>query len=140
MIISSVKHEVKVTQKSLYEIRMVLIIRYLQKYDMGTYRCAAKNSLGEVESSIRLYGEYTQRFPQLSNEVSRRAHKEYLIRLLDETQSKWEGRGAAEKRRIALPALHIVSMHVYTREHNSDSPFSRTFSFIPLLDNRNARD
>jgi len=88
MIISSGKHDVKVIPKSLFEIRMVLIIRYLQKYDMGTYRCAAKNSLGEVESSIRLYGEYTSRFPQLSNEVSQPAHKEYLIRLLDGTQSK----------------------------------------------------
>ncbi|KAH0953011.1 hypothetical protein HN011_000052 [Eciton burchellii] len=55
MIISSGKHDVKVIPKSLFEIRMVLIIRYLQRYDMGTYRCAAKNSLGEVESSIRLY-------------------------------------------------------------------------------------
>ncbi|RLU23980.1 hypothetical protein DMN91_004188 [Ooceraea biroi] len=55
MLISSFKHDVKVIEKSQFEIQMVLIIRYLQKSDMGTYRCAAKNSLGEVESSIRLY-------------------------------------------------------------------------------------
>jgi len=84
---------------------MILTIRNLQKNDVGTYRCAAKNSLGEVESSIRLYGEYTARFRPLSNEVSCGAHKEYLIRLLDGTQSKRE--------RIALSAPHFVSMHMY---------------------------
>lgn len=88
MIISSVRHDVQAVPKSQFEVRMILTIRNLQKHDVGTYRCAAKNSLGEVESSIRLYGEYTARFRPLSNEVSRGAHKEYLIRLLDGTQSK----------------------------------------------------
>ncbi|XP_071582844.1 lachesin isoform X2 [Temnothorax nylanderi] len=55
MIISSVRHNVQMTTKSPFEVRMSLMIRNLQKNDVGTYRCAAKNSLGEVESSIRLY-------------------------------------------------------------------------------------
>lgn len=91
MIISSVRYNVQMATKSPFEVRMSLMIRNLQKNDVGTYRCAAKNSLGEVESSIRLYGEYTPSFRPLSNEVSRGAHKEYLIRLLDGTQSKRAG-------------------------------------------------
>lgn len=36
---------------------MTVIVRNLHKEDVGTYRCIAKNSLGEVESNIRIYGE-----------------------------------------------------------------------------------
>ncbi|KAM0726318.1 Lachesin [Formica fusca] len=55
MIITSVRYDVQAVPKSPFEVRMILTIRNLQKQDVGTYRCAAKNSLGEVESSIRLY-------------------------------------------------------------------------------------
>ncbi|XP_020281032.1 lachesin-like [Pseudomyrmex gracilis] len=55
MILSSVTYDVQTQNKSPFEVRMTLTIRNLQKHDVGTYRCAAKNSLGEVESSIRLY-------------------------------------------------------------------------------------
>ena len=37
---------------------MLLTIRRFQSRDVGSYKCIAKNSLGEVESSIRLYGEF----------------------------------------------------------------------------------
>ncbi|XP_054015849.1 uncharacterized protein LOC128896501 [Hylaeus anthracinus] len=55
MIISSQQHDVHAVPKSQFEVRMVLTIRNLQKQDVGTYKCVAKNSLGDVESSIRLY-------------------------------------------------------------------------------------
>ncbi|XP_075215406.1 lachesin-like [Lycorma delicatula] len=55
MIINSEKYEVNGFSKSLFEFRMSLIIRNFQKGDVGSYRCIAKNSLGEVESNIRLY-------------------------------------------------------------------------------------
>nr|XP_012137465.1 PREDICTED: lachesin-like [Megachile rotundata] len=55
MIISSQQHDVQALVKSQFEVRMILTIRYLQKQDVGTYKCVAKNSLGDVESSIRLY-------------------------------------------------------------------------------------
>ncbi|XP_026668767.1 lachesin-like [Ceratina calcarata] len=55
MIISSQQHDVQAIVKSQFEVRMVLTIRNLQKHDVGTYKCVAKNSLGDVESSIRLY-------------------------------------------------------------------------------------
>lgn len=57
MVISSDKYEVQSSSKSMFEVRMVLTIRNLAKGDAGSYRCIAKNSLGEVESNIRLYGK-----------------------------------------------------------------------------------
>jgi hypothetical protein len=58
-VISSDKYEVKLVSKSLFELRMVLVIKQFQRRDVGSYRCIAKNSLGEVESNIRLYGEFS---------------------------------------------------------------------------------
>ncbi|XP_054289992.1 lachesin-like [Macrosteles quadrilineatus] len=55
MVISSEKYEVQSVTKSLFEVKMILIIRGFNKPDVGSYRCIAKNSLGEVESNIRLY-------------------------------------------------------------------------------------
>lgn len=37
---------------------MKLTIRNLQKADFGNYKCISKNSLGETEGSIRVYGKY----------------------------------------------------------------------------------
>lgn len=36
---------------------MKLTIRNLQYGDFGNYRCISKNSLGETEGSIRVYGK-----------------------------------------------------------------------------------
>ncbi|CAL7946794.1 unnamed protein product [Xylocopa violacea] len=55
MIISSQQHDVQAIVKSQFEVWMELTIRNLQKHDVGTYKCLAKNSLGDVESTIRLY-------------------------------------------------------------------------------------
>uniref|UniRef100_A0A182M2B5 Ig-like domain-containing protein n=1 Tax=Anopheles culicifacies TaxID=139723 RepID=A0A182M2B5_9DIPT len=55
MIVSSPKYHVQDATKSLYEAKMSLTVRSFQKEDVGSYRCIAKNSLGEVDSSIRLY-------------------------------------------------------------------------------------
>ncbi|XP_039431683.1 lachesin [Culex pipiens pallens] len=55
MIVSSPKYHVQDTPKSMYETKMSLTVRSFQKEDVGSYRCIAKNSLGEVDSSIRLY-------------------------------------------------------------------------------------
>lgn len=59
MMVSSPKYNVQETPLSLYETRMTVTIRKFQKEDIGSYRCIAKNSLGEVDSSIRLYGLYS---------------------------------------------------------------------------------
>ncbi|XP_048517098.1 lachesin [Dendroctonus ponderosae] len=55
MIVSSTKYDVKVINRSAFEVKMLVVIRSLQAEDYGAYRCIAKNSLGEVESSTRLY-------------------------------------------------------------------------------------
>lgn len=56
MVITSDKYQTTSTPKSIFEDQMVLTIKSVEKYDLGSYRCIAKNSLGEVESNIRLYG------------------------------------------------------------------------------------
>lgn len=58
MIVSSPKYNVQETSISPYEMRMTVTIRKFQREDIGSYRCIAKNSLGEVDSSIRLYGKF----------------------------------------------------------------------------------
>ncbi|KAJ8736436.1 hypothetical protein PYW08_007092 [Mythimna loreyi] len=55
MVISSSKYEVVNTVISSFESRMALTVRRLTAADVGGYRCVAKNSLGEVDSVIRLY-------------------------------------------------------------------------------------
>lgn len=57
MIVASNKYGVAEIVKSQYETKMTIIVRNFQKEDVGSYRCIAKNSLGEVDSSIRLYGK-----------------------------------------------------------------------------------
>lgn len=54
---SSPKHQVEELTKSMYETKMTLRVRQFDRNDVGSYRCIAKNSLGEVDSNIRLYGE-----------------------------------------------------------------------------------
>ncbi|KAH8304750.1 hypothetical protein KR044_007876, partial [Drosophila immigrans] len=55
MIVSSNKYYVQENSQSMYETKMSMFVRKFQKDDVGSYRCIAKNSLGEVDSSIRLY-------------------------------------------------------------------------------------
>ncbi|KAK0173998.1 hypothetical protein PV328_007120 [Microctonus aethiopoides] len=54
MIIASSRRDVQAVFKSSFQVRMLLNIRNLQKQDLGSYRCVAKNSLGSVDVSIRL--------------------------------------------------------------------------------------
>ncbi|CAO1382178.1 unnamed protein product, partial [Diamesa tonsa] len=55
MIVSSSKYLVQEHSRSLYEMKMSVTVKKFEKDDVGSYRCIAKNSLGEVDSSIRLY-------------------------------------------------------------------------------------
>lgn len=57
MVITNDKYQATNTLKSIFEDQMVLTIKSVERYDLGSYRCIAKNSLGEVESNIRLYGK-----------------------------------------------------------------------------------
>lgn len=44
-----------ITVGSSYQVHMKLKIHYLEEDDFGSYRCIAKNSLGETDGSIKLY-------------------------------------------------------------------------------------
>ena len=58
MIISNDKYSMSEETANLYSAWMQLIIRDLQPRDFGGYKCISKNSLGDAESGIRLYGKY----------------------------------------------------------------------------------
>lgn len=58
MIISNDRYAMSETENSLYAVQMILVIRKLHKTDMGGYKCISKNSIGDAEGTIRLYGEY----------------------------------------------------------------------------------
>ncbi|KAG8229074.1 hypothetical protein J437_LFUL005708 [Ladona fulva] len=56
MLLSTKKYVTDIAENS-YRAHMKLTIRGLRDRDFGNYRCISKNSLGETEGSIRLYGE-----------------------------------------------------------------------------------
>lgn len=58
MIINNDKYLASDINNSYYSAQMKLVIRNFQKSDLGGYKCISKNSLGEAEGNIRLYGEF----------------------------------------------------------------------------------
>lgn len=57
MIISNERYTMKEVDHSTYAVQLSLTVRSLQKADMGGYKCISKNSIGDAEGTIRLYGE-----------------------------------------------------------------------------------
>lgn len=41
-----------------YKVQMKLTIKAVTKADYGTYKCVSKNSLGDTDSTIKLYRKY----------------------------------------------------------------------------------
>ena len=41
-----------------YKFQLTLTIKRLQPEDFGTYRCISKNSIGQAEEVVELYGKY----------------------------------------------------------------------------------
>lgn len=58
MIISNDRYLMTETENSMYACTMTLVVKKLQKSDMGGYKCISKNSIGDAEGTIRLYGEW----------------------------------------------------------------------------------
>lgn len=61
MIISNDKYKMSETTNSYYSIQMRLTVKSLFKSDMGGYKCISKNSIGDAEGNIRLYGKFPGR-------------------------------------------------------------------------------
>lgn len=59
MIISNHKYSMSEVKTSVYSVQMRLVIMNLQKQDLGGYKCISKNSIGDAEGNIRLYGEFS---------------------------------------------------------------------------------
>lgn len=57
MIIANDKYHMSETSSSSYSVQMRLTVRGLTKTDMGGYKCISKNSIGDAEGNIRLYGK-----------------------------------------------------------------------------------
>ncbi|XP_031769191.1 lachesin isoform X2 [Galleria mellonella] len=55
MIISNDKYQMSEINSSAYSVQMKLIIRHIQRSDLGGYKCISKNSIGDAEGNIRLY-------------------------------------------------------------------------------------
>lgn len=56
MIISNDKYLMSEEASSYYSVTMKLLVRNFQKTDLGGYKCISKNSIGDAEGNIRLYG------------------------------------------------------------------------------------
>lgn len=59
MIISNHKYSMSEVKTSVYSVQMRLVIMNLQKQDLGGYKCISKNSIGDAEGNIRIYGEFS---------------------------------------------------------------------------------
>ena len=57
MILSNTKYNSVLIDTGIYKVQMSLRIKSLRPEDFGSYTCVAKNSLGETEGTIRLYGK-----------------------------------------------------------------------------------
>lgn len=58
---------------------MKLTVRNLQGGDFGNYRCISKNSLGETEGSIRLYGKRLPDWNKVADWRLVSAHHAYFL-------------------------------------------------------------
>lgn len=60
MIIAGDRYALTEKENNMYAIEMILHIRRLQSTDFGGYKCISKNSIGDTEGTIRLYGKLTR--------------------------------------------------------------------------------
>lgn len=62
VLFSGLKYHL-VTNEDGYKGHMKLTIRSLSPEDYGSYKCMTKNSLGEAEGSMRIYGKLLRFLP-----------------------------------------------------------------------------
>nr|XP_053639383.1 lachesin-like [Cherax quadricarinatus] len=56
MIVPGQRIETTVRSEGSYKVKMTLRIKEVTFQDLGTFLCVAKNSLGETDGSVRIYG------------------------------------------------------------------------------------
>lgn len=66
MIIAGDRYVLTEKEINMYAIEMVLHIKRLQTSDFGGYKCISKNSIGDTEGTIRLYGKAYYTFSKIS--------------------------------------------------------------------------
>lgn len=66
MVLSNEKYDSVLMPSNLYKVQMRLRIKDLKPEDFGSYTCVAKNSHGETEGNIRLYGKNTMNMKKLN--------------------------------------------------------------------------
>lgn len=57
MIVRSGKYLMDEQSSPYYSTVMYLTVKDIHKIDLGGYKCVSKNSMGEAEGTIRLYGK-----------------------------------------------------------------------------------
>jgi neurotrimin len=57
MVLNTARHRTEEQHHSNYKLDSRLLIKNLQREDFGNYKCLSKNSLGENEGSIMIYGK-----------------------------------------------------------------------------------
>uniref|UniRef100_A0A1B0G2N2 Ig-like domain-containing protein n=1 Tax=Glossina morsitans morsitans TaxID=37546 RepID=A0A1B0G2N2_GLOMM len=57
MIIAGERYVLTEKEVNMYAVEMILHIKRLQSTDFGGYKCISKNSIGDTEGTIRLYGK-----------------------------------------------------------------------------------
>lgn len=62
MIIAGDRYALTEKENNMYAIEMILHIKRLQSSDFGGYKCISKNSIGDTEGTIRLYGGFISFF------------------------------------------------------------------------------
>ena len=58
---------------------MKLTIKSIEMRDFGSYKCLAKNSLGDTDGSIKLYRKYFEKFIVLRKKVEAHYFKLYFL-------------------------------------------------------------
>lgn len=61
MIINNDKYHMEESPQSAYGVLMKLTLRKFRKADIGAYKCISKNSIGDAEGIVRLYGKNRDR-------------------------------------------------------------------------------
>lgn len=75
MIITNDKYDMSEINNSFYSVQMKLVIKKLDKSDLGGYKCISQNSMGNAEGTIRLYEiklPHRSKYPkQISHKLDR---------------------------------------------------------------------